>query len=128
MTMRRGAQFAILVGTFFILIMCSGGGGTSSGCGSGSPTSPTPATAFINGSVTNSLTNQPVAGATVLVSATSTATISLTTTASGTFALSGIGSGPARIEAKAAGYRDFSTQVTLNSGGNTVNIQLIPSP
>lgn len=126
--MRRGMQFGIAVAVFFVVIMC-GGGGSSSGCGSETPTSTPLGNATLNGIVTSSVPpNGPIAGATVQVFPTGTTSILTATSANGSFSLPGLPAGSVRVEARAPGFRDFSVQLTLNPGTNTVNIGLIPNP
>jgi len=128
--MRRGMQFGISVAVFFVVIMCGGGGGgTSSGCGSETPTSPPAGSASLSGVVTSAVPpNGVIAGATVQVFPTGTTSIFGSTSANGSYFFSGLPAGSARVEARATGFRDFSTQVPLNSGANTLNIALTPNP
>jgi hypothetical protein len=73
-----------------------------------------PATQFtpLHGTVTDSVTNKPIAGATVIVDTVLTAT----TDANGTFFIAKVPSGIVDYVVKAQGYADISASVNVEPG------------
>ena len=92
--------------------------------GNGGGGSPGPFTKF-SGTVTNSLTGQGVAGATVTLTATSN-TVTLTTDGSGNFADNKVQVGSYTMDVTATNYTDSSQPVSLLKGRTTVDVALVP--
>ena len=90
------------------------------GCGGDGGGGPSGGSATVAGTVTNALTDTPLAGATVSVGS-----LQATTDASGNFSLPGVSEGAAvTIQCVLTGFVDYETVVALASGSNTVNIEL----
>jgi hypothetical protein len=75
----------------------------------------TPNSATLQGTVTNSATNNPISGATV-----SAGTSSTTTTDSGQYAFASLAAGTYNVTASAQGYTTGNASVTLTAGTTTV--------
>lgn len=114
------AQLSALI--LLISLAACGGGGS----GSGGPTTPTPATWSLGGSVTDVITGQAVSGATLAFSGHS----SVTTDASGRWTLQGQGTAPASttlpVTATASGFLARQTRVEWKAGRTDVALTLIP--
>ena len=76
------------------------------------------------GVVTNTVSGQPIAGATVLVVDNANVTNTLTTDASGHYAITNIAAGIATVTASQIGYTTATTNPTIAAGVNTQNLGL----
>jgi Carboxypeptidase regulatory-like domain/IPT/TIG domain len=88
----------------------------------------TPATGSISGTVSDSVTSNPISGASV--SCTGTPICTGTTTASnGTYTLSNLASGTYSVQVTASGYGNGSASVSVTSGANSPQgFSLTPNP
>lgn len=82
--------------------------------------------AAIVGTVSHSVTNAPINGATVTVTPPGMSPAIFVTGANGTYSIGAFNPGTLQITARAAGYQDFSSQVTVSAGQNTFNIRMTP--
>jgi len=79
------------------------------------------------GVVTNTLSGQAIAGATVLVVDSASVTNTLTSDASGHYTLTNIAAGVATVTASESGYLTSSASPTIVAGANTQNLGLTPN-
>lgn len=85
------------------------------------PITPTPAVPTVTGTVTNSATGDPVAGAEVRLG-----TATDTTGEDGRYELTGLAAGPATLRAVAAGFENFEANITVRSGDLDRDISMTP--
>lgn len=87
------------------------------------PPTPTPSLANLYGVVTNAVTNQPIAAATVSIMYTD---IGTTTDQSGHFEFLNLPIGVYVISVEASGYESFMVNVTVTEGDSSLHIKLDP--
>jgi hypothetical protein len=117
--------FGVGLAVFFVVVL---GAGAGIGCGV-SPTSSSSGFVVLSGVITSSVApNAPIAGASVTITATGLPAVTVTTSPTGAYSLSGLTTGTARVELRAAGFQDRSTQVSLKEGANTLNLSMTPNP
>lgn len=94
-------------------------------CGGGEdPTGPAAVTGTLAGTVTNSATGDPIAGAQVRLG-----NVSVVTGGDGRFELAGLTMGLAVLRCTASGFEDFEAAITVTSGGTNLGLYLrLPLP
>ena len=120
----RSIRHAILLAGFLVVTL--GGIGFGVGCSGNIPGEGPIPLAVVSGRVTHVLTGVPLAGV-VTITPSGAPPVEVAVAANGTYTRGALSVGPARIEARATGFRDYSANVTLNTGNNTHDIQLIPN-
>ncbi len=97
--------------------------GALAACGSSSPgatpSPPSPTSATISGTVTETTSGTPLSSATVTVGASSA-----TTGADGKYSLAGLAPGQAQLTAKQQGHDTYTQTLTVTAGTMTVNVAM----
>ena len=109
-------------------VLCDAGPGWNGPTGVGTPDGTAgfayTGTGSVTGTVTDTATGQPVAGATVAVPG-----LSLTTGSDGSYTLAGLPAGSYQVSVSDYGYQDAAATVTVTAGqATTDNVQLTGSP
>lgn len=110
-TRTRHAALFLFLSSIPVALACDDGDGVTAV--SAGPT--------VTGTVVNSATSDPVAGAVVSVGS-----VTVTTGPDGRFQLTDLAAGPAKLRSTAAGFEDFEMDVTVPSGTLTQDISLTP--